>query len=156
LQGIALASEARDAMGLPADQAETGLRRAWTILVVEDEPLLRISVADHLRSVGYNVVEAGSGDEAALVLSSGSKFHLIFSDVELPGTMGGFSLAVWVRNHYRSIPVILTSGVGSVTGPLTRQHLVPFLEKPYLLDDAADLIANVLAASPFAKKQDNL
>jgi DNA-binding NtrC family response regulator len=140
-------------MGLPADHHQSELPESCTVLVVEDEPLCRISVADHLRSVGYRVIEAGSADEAVSVLSSGSRVHLVFSDVELPGTMGGFSLAVWVRNHRRFIPVILTSGVGSVTAPLNRQHLIPFLEKPYQPQEAANLIAKVLASSPHTSKQ---
>lgn len=139
-------------MGIPADRVES-VQQRFTILVVEDEPLTRISISDHLRSVGYLVVEAGTADEAVSVLSSGSKIHLVFCDVELPGMMGGFSLAVWIRNHYRSIPIVLTSGVGSVIPPLSRQHLVPFLEKPYRPEEAADLIAKVLASSPLAKKE---
>lgn len=124
---------------------------ALTILVVEDEPLARISVADHLRGVGYLVIEAGTADEAVKVLSSGSKIHLVFSDVELPGTMGGFSLAVWIRNHFRSIPVLLTSGVGAVIPALDRQNLVPFLPKPYRPQEVAELIATILAQSPLVR-----
>jgi hypothetical protein len=62
--------------------------------------------------------------------------------------MGGFSLAVWVRNHCRFVPVIITSGVGSVIPSLSRQHLVPFLEKPYRPEEAAKLIASVLSSAP--------
>jgi two-component system, response regulator PdtaR len=129
--------------GMPAEQAESG-QRPVSILVVENDPLVRISVADHLRSVGYQVVEAGTADEAVSALSS-SRIHLVFSDVDLPGTMGGFSLAVWVRHHYRSLPVILTSGVNSAMLQLNRQHIVPFLPKPYRPEEAADLIADILA-----------
>lgn len=137
-------------MGDP--ELKSGVEKALTILVVEDEPLARISVAGHLRSVGYLVVEASTADEAVEILSTGTRVHLVFADVELPGTMGGFSLAVWVRNHYRSIPVVLTSGVGAVIPPLSRQHLVPFLEKPYRPEEAAELIAAVLSQSPLVKR----
>jgi CheY-like chemotaxis protein len=139
-------------MGASAGQIESAPNQPLTILIVEDEPLSRISVADHLRRVGYVVIEAATANEAVPVLTSGSKVHLVFSDVELPGMMGGFSLAVWIRNHCRSIPVILTSGVGSAILPLSRQHLIPFLEKPYRPEDAAELIATVLAASLFGGK----
>jgi hypothetical protein len=57
-----------------------------------------------------------------------------------------------MRNHFRSIPVVLTSGVDSAVRPLDRQNLVPFLAKPYRMEDAAKLIASVLAKSPFAKQ----
>jgi CheY-like chemotaxis protein len=120
--------------------------KACTILVVEDDSILRITTADHLRAVGYSVIEAVSAEEAVHVLSSGTRVDLVFSDVSLPG-MGGFSLAVWMRNHVRSIPVILTSGVESAVRPLDRQDLVPFLAKPYRFEDAEQLIAKVLERS---------
>jgi CheY-like chemotaxis protein len=125
----------------------------WIILFVEDDPLVRITMADYLRGAGYGVVEAGTADEAVSVLSSGTKVHLVFSDVELPGQMGGFSLAVWIRNHCRFIPVVLASGVNSVILPLARQHLVPFISKPYRPEDAKELIASALADSVFAKQR---
>jgi two-component system, response regulator PdtaR len=135
-------------MTLPAGEADKDTRQNPTILVVEDDPLTRIAVAQHLRDAGYKVIEAATADEAVSVLSSGSRVHLVFADVELPGSMGGFSLAVWVRNHCRFVPVILTSGVGPVIRPLSRQHLVPFLEKPYRPEEAAELIASVLSSAP--------
>lgn len=140
-------------LGQPADQVGAARQQTLTILVVEDDALSRISIASHLRDIGYRVVEAGDAEEAISALSSGSRIHLVFSDVALPGAMGGFSLAVWIRNHFRSIPVILTSGVGSAILPLNRQHLVPFLQKPYRPQEAAELIATVLESSPFVKNQ---
>jgi CheY-like chemotaxis protein len=138
-------------MALRAEDAETD-QLPLTILVVEDDPLARLSVAGHLRDIGYSVVEAGTADDAVAVLRSGTPVHLVFCDVELPGQMGGFSFAVWMRNHHRSIPVILTSGVGSVIPTLDRQHLIPFLRKPYRPEEAAELIASVIVASPAGKK----
>lgn len=122
------------------------------ILLVEDDSLIRLLTAEHLRGVGYHVVEAVTAEDAVAVLSSGAKVHLIFSDVSLPGAMGGFSLAVWVRNHFRSIPVVLTSGVDSAVRPLDRQNLIPFLAKPYRMEDAEKLIASVLTKSSFATR----
>ena len=124
----------------------------WTILLVEDDSLIRLTTAEHLREAGYSVVEAVTGEEAVAVLSSGLRVHLVFSDVSLPGAMGGFSLAVWVRNHLRSIPVILTSGVDSAIRPLDRQSLIPFVAKPYRLEDAEKMIASVLARSLLAMR----
>ena len=121
-----------------------------TILLVEDDSLIRLTTVEYLRAVGYNVIEAVTGEEAVAVLSSGVRVHLIFSDVSLPGAMGGFSLAVWVRNHLRSIPVVLTSGVDSAVRPLDRQKLIPFIAKPFRMEDAEKLIASVLANALFA------
>src|SRR5690349_22310533 len=121
-------------MGTPADQVEGEFRDQPTVLLVEDDVLLRISTADYLRSKGYHVVEAGTVIEAATVLSEGSPVHAIFSDVDLPGATGGLSLAVWMQTSYPAIPVILTSGVRAVMPTLNAQQAVRFVPKPYDLD----------------------
>ena len=129
------------------DWSPTAQEEPCTILLVEDDSILRITTADHLRTAGYHVIEAVTGEEAVRVISSGNRVHLVFSDVSLPGLMGGFSVATWVRNHFRSIPVVLTSGVEAAVRPLCRQSLIPFLAKPYRMEDAEQLIAKTLAAS---------
>jgi DNA-binding NtrC family response regulator len=128
-----------------AAKSEPDLR---VILLVEDDSLIRMTTAEYLRSVGYEVIEAASADEGARVLSSGAKIHLVFSDVSLPGDMGGFSLAVWVRRNFPFIPVVLMSGVDSAVRPLDRQHLIPFIAKPFRMEDAGKLIASELAKTP--------
>ena len=85
-------------MGAAADQVVGDERR--TVLLVEDDALLRVSTAEHLRIKGYHVIEAGTVIEAATVLSSGPPVHLVFSDVDLPGSTGGLSLAVWMNIHH--------------------------------------------------------
>jgi DNA-binding NtrC family response regulator len=136
------------------DRASRAEAEPWVILLVEDDSLIRMTVAEYLRSVGYNVIESVTADEAARVLSSRTKVHLVFSDVSLPGDMGGFSLAVWVRRNFPFIPVVLMSGVDSAGRPLDRQHLIPFIAKPFRMEDAAQLIARELAkASPKAPRQ---
>jgi two-component system, response regulator PdtaR len=137
-------------MGAAADQvAGEDLR---TVLLVEDDALLRVSAADHLRGKGYHVVEAGTVIEAATVLSSGPPVHLVFSDVDLPGATGGLSLAVWIASHHPDVPVILTSGVRAVMPALANQRRIPFIPKPYDFEKAAALIASVLAETGPAKK----
>src|SRR5262245_39164239 len=116
-------------MGKVADRIEDSPKEDLTILLVEDDVLVRLTTADYLRSKGFNVVEAGTVIEAATVLSAGTPIHLVFSDVDLPGATGGLSLAVWVHAHYPAIPVILTSGVRSIMPTLSGQRIVPFLPK---------------------------
>ena len=132
-------------MGVTADQVAGEERR--TVLLVEDDALLRVSAGDHLRTKGYHVVEAGTVIEAATVLSSGPPVHLVFSDVDLPGATGGLSLAVWMNIHHPDIPVILTSGVRAVMPTLADQRRVPFIPKPYDFENVAALIAGVIAKS---------
>jgi two-component system, response regulator PdtaR len=132
-------------MGVVSDQVEGELDEEWTVLLVEDDALLRITTADHLRSKGYHVIEAGTVIEAATVLSSGSQVHAVFSDVDLPGATGGLSLAVWIHTHHPAVPVILTSGVRAVMPTLGNQRVLPFVPKPYDLEDLSRLIAGVIA-----------
>ena len=137
-------------MGVAADKVAGEERR--TVLLVEDDALLRVSAADHLRKKGYHVIEAGTVIEAATVLSSGPPVHLVFSDVDLPGATGGLSLAVWINTYHPKIPVVLTSGVRAVMPTLADQRRVPFVPKPYDFDKVAALIAKVIAEA-FPSKQ---
>ena len=127
------------------DRATRAEEDSRVILLIEDDSLIRMTTAEYLRSVGYTVIEAATADEGARVLASGARVHLVFSDVSLPGDMGGFSLAIWVRRNFPFIPVVLMSGVDSAVRPLDRQHLIPFIAKPFRMEDAAELIARELA-----------
>ena len=105
---------------------------APTILVVEDEVLIRLAVADYLRDCGFRIVEAGSADEAILVLRAEIEIDVVFSDVNMPGSMDGFGLAQWIRGERPGLKVILTSGVMRKTkaaGDLCERG--PILAKPY-------------------------
>jgi DNA-binding response OmpR family regulator len=82
-----------------------------TVLIVEDELLLRMGVADYLRGCGYRVVEADNGDEAVSVLESDARIDVVFTDITMPGTLNGFGLAQWVRRKRPEVRVILTSGI---------------------------------------------
>lgn len=132
-------------MGAAPDQRHGEHRQQRTVLLVEDDALLRISAADHLRAKGHHVIEAGTAHEAATILSARATVDAVFSDVDLPGATGGLSLAVWIRAHYPAVPVILTSGVRAVMPNLNDQRAVPFVPKPYDLDKLADVIASVIA-----------
>ena len=138
-------------MGAAADQ--TARETQSTVLLVEDDALLRVSAADHLRAKGYHVIEAGTVIEAATVLSSGPPVHAVFSDVDLPGATGGLSLAVWIQAHHPRVPVILTSGVRAVMPALGDQHRIPFIPKPYDFERVASVIASVIAGT-FHSKND--
>jgi DNA-binding NtrC family response regulator len=69
----------------------------------------------------------------------------VFSDVDLPGATGGLSLAVWIHAHHPAVPGILTSGVRAVMPTLGNQRVLPFVPKPYDLEDLSRLIAGVIA-----------
>lgn len=81
-----------------------------TILVVEDETLIRMHGADMLEDAGYEVLEAADADEALEILSKHKAVHLLFSDVDMPGTMDGLDLARQVHDRWPQIRLLLTSG----------------------------------------------
>src|SRR5215475_1706767 len=82
-----------------------------SVLVVEDDVLVRVVVAGYLRDCGFEVIEAGDASEAIRILEAGIEVDVVFSDVNMPGDMDGFGLAQWVRREREHIKVILTSGV---------------------------------------------
>ena len=112
------------------DPPDTAVQR--TILVVEDEILGRLAVANYLRAGGYEVVEAGSVSEAQAILRVEKRIALIFSDIEMQDRESGFDLAVWTRAHLPHAKMILTSGAAIAAE--TARKLVPeavFVPKPY-------------------------
>lgn len=82
-----------------------------TVLVVEDEVLVRLAVADYLRECGWHVIEASSGVEARQILQSVDvTIDVVFSGIQMPGDLDGFGLAKWVHANCPGIRVLLTSG----------------------------------------------
>src|SRR4051794_16716806 len=104
---------------------------SYCVLIVEDEVLVRMALADGLREGGLQVIEARDADKALQVIQSGIPVDLIFSDVQVPGSMDGAEFARRVMKSHPAIPVILTSGYvrSEEISKLTR-----FLPKPYTID----------------------
>ena len=124
---------------------------ARTILVVDDEVLVRLAIAEYLRDCGFTVHEAAHADEAITVLTTATvSVDLVFSDVQMPaGSMDGFGLARWVAANQPGVTVILTSGASQAVQRAADlcQH-GPLLAKPY---DEAEVLARIrrsLADSP--------
>ncbi len=99
------------------------------ILVVEDEVMIRMLMADVLRDEGYQVIEAASGDEGWAILASGQDVHLLITDVRMPGKIDGIELAARSKGLHPQRPVIVVSG----HLPPTASHQADeFLQKPYV------------------------
>lgn len=133
-------------MPLARAVAETGSPDppVQTILVVEDEVLIRSTVAEFLREAGYRVSEAMNVAEAKVVLSAGTAIDLVFSDVTMPGE-NGFALAGWIRQHHPHVLVLLTSGFADVArAGRGRFADIPLLPKPYLPDRVLEQIRKLL------------
>ncbi len=80
------------------------------VLVVEDEVLIRIMLADCLRDAGYGVLQAASGDEALILLASGVPCDLVISDVCMPGKTDGLALLSQTKFDNPDLPFIVVSG----------------------------------------------
>ena len=102
-----------------------------TILVVEDEFLIRDYVADHLRDSGFNVIAVGDASRAVDLLTTGTRIDLVFTDITLPGEMDGFELVRWIRSRDRTLPVVLTSGGHNAAKAADVCKNEPFVSKPY-------------------------
>jgi two-component system, response regulator PdtaR len=98
-----------------------------TVLLVDDEILIRIMIADELRDLGLAVIECGDADEALQVLQSGTPVSLVFTDVKMPGTMDGAGLANAIKREFPSVTVILTSAEVLPAGT----HCDHFFAKPW-------------------------
>ena len=110
-----------------------------TVLIVEDEPIIRLNAVDVLECAGYNVVEAGNAAEAIEILANRTDIQVVFTDINMPGSMDGAALARAVRDRWPPVELILTSGHFNLTsGDLPHGSI--FFTKPY---KAADLIAAV-------------
>jgi CheY-like chemotaxis protein len=80
------------------------------VLIVEDEMLLRMRAVDMVEDAGYTSVEAVDADQAVAILESRSDIALIFTDIQMPGSMDGLGLAHSVHKRWPPIKIILVSG----------------------------------------------
>jgi len=110
------------------------------VMVVEDDVLIRTTIAEVLRTTGLRVIEAASADEAWSYLVIGAPVDLIFSDIDMPGSMDGLQLAQKVRDNFAHIAVLLTSGGRSIS-PAEHPH---FIAKPYRGTSVVTAITNLL------------
>jgi len=121
-----------------------------TILVVEDEVLIRTAIAEYLRHCGYRVIETASADEAIVMLNQADiNIDVVFSDVEMPGSMDGFGLAKWVRSNKPGVHIILTGNIqkaAHAAGDLCEEG--PHLAKPYEPQQLIDWIKRLRASAP--------
>jgi two-component system, response regulator PdtaR len=100
------------------------------VLVVEDDFLLRMDAVDAVRSAGFEAVEAGDADEAIAILEARPGIHVVFTDVQMPGSMDGLKLAKFVKERWPPIKIVATSGYVSV-GEVDLPKDGRFLPKPY-------------------------
>lgn len=94
------------------------------ILVVEDEPLLRLSAMDMIEDVGFEVVCASNSIEAIAILERRPDIRIVFTDVDMPGGIDGVRLAALVRDRWPPIKIIVISGYRHVTAAMLPEAAV--------------------------------
>jgi two-component system, response regulator PdtaR len=115
------------------------------VLLVDDEPLIRMALAEDLRAAGFSVVEASSADEALDYLSTGAHVDAVLTDIQTPGALDGLDLARHCQHEYPALPVILISA-GSE--PQELQGARTFMRKPLGPRAAAEAINESLGLAP--------
>jgi DNA-binding NtrC family response regulator len=116
--------------GKMAREATRGKNAAATLLVVEDELLIRMTLVLYLRDAGFRVLEATSRREAQAAVE-GERVALVIADVDLQGAIDGLTLCQWIELDYPEVPVILTSGLSEMDRTASEFcPNFPFLPKP--------------------------
>ena len=114
------------------------------VLIVEDEFLLRMNAVDMIKAAGFEAVEAANADEAIAILETRRDITVVFTDIQMPGSMDGLKLARAVRGRWPPIKIVATSGLVDVA-----ETDLPdggrFLPKPYSPHQLAGLLRELIA-----------
>ena len=114
------------------------------VLLVDDEPLVRIVACAGLIDAGFDVVEAVDAEDAIRILRTRDDIAVLFTDVNMPGRLDGLGLAELVHRNWPSVKLVVTSG------RILKDALPDdgrFLGKPYTLEKMTSLIAEVSGAA---------
>ncbi|PZM10058.1 response regulator [Rhizobium tubonense] len=101
-----------------------------TVLVVEDEILIRMDIVEFLQDEGFIVHEASNADDAIAILIANSDIGVLFTDIDMPGSMDGLKLAAAVRDRWPPVKIIVTSGHRHLSDALLPVQ-GKFFAKPY-------------------------
>jgi CheY-like chemotaxis protein len=120
--------------------------RNVAVLVVEDEYLIRMDTSSSLEAAGFIVYEAENAADAIRSLELHDEIRLIFTDINMPGSMDGLALAHYVRGRWPPVKIIVTSGYMKIRD----SNLLPpgalFVEKPYHPKNIAEKMNALVAA----------
>jgi CheY-like chemotaxis protein len=117
--------------------------RRPVVLIVEDEFLLRMNAVDMIKAAGFEAVEAANADEAIEILETRRDITVVFTDIQMPGSMDGLKLARAVRGRWPPIKIVATSGLVTVA-----ESDLPegsrFLSKPYSPEQIAGVLREMV------------
>lgn len=119
-----------------------------SVLVVEDEAIIRLTLTCEFEEGGFEVHEAGSADGAVRLLEAGLEVAVVVTDVRMPGSMDGLGLAAWLARYRPGLPVVVVSGYvtpSEVAG--LNPAVAAVLPKPYKPVDVVALVAGLVLGS---------
>ncbi|MBR1154243.1 response regulator [Bradyrhizobium sp. JYMT SZCCT0428] len=115
------------------------------ILIVEDELLIRLNAVEMIEEAGFEAVEAASADEAIAILERRLDITVVFTDIQMPGSMDGLKLVAAVRDRWPPILIVATSGRAKLgIGDLPEGSR--FLPKPYSPAEITETLRQLIAA----------
>jgi CheY-like chemotaxis protein len=117
------------------------------VLVVEDHVLIRQGALDIVNSAGFEALEAQSADEAIMILESRTDIRLVFTDVEMPGTMDGLKLVHYIRERWPPVHLIVASGK-AILAESQLPTGAKFFFKPYDETSIIEMMTKMLAEPP--------
>lgn len=124
-----------------------------TVLIVEDEALLRLVLAEQLHDRGYKTLEAGNATEAINLLEHTDRVSAVFADIELPGSMNGLLLARYVNKRWPDMTIVISSGRADPVADQMPLGTI-FLPKPRRMMDMQRAYA-AIERSPLAMRTVN-
>ena len=109
------------------------------VLVVEDEFLSRLHAVNLVEDAGYKAIEASNSEEAIAILEARKDIRIVFTDVDMPGTMDGLKLAHAIRTRWPPVELIVTSGHFNLSDADMPER-GRFISKPYRDQDIVSAI----------------
>lgn len=125
------------------------------VLVVEDTAIIRMGAIDLVQSAGYEALEARDADQAIRILEARDDIDLVFTDVQMPGTMDGIKLSHYIRVRWPPVKLLVASGMA-----ILEESSLPtgsmFASKPYSDHEIVDMMARLLSSGDqsFARVDD--
>ena len=114
------------------------------VLVVEDEAMIRMTLVCELEDAGFVVIEAKNADVAMAMITDRSDIVVVVTDVRMPGSVDGFGLAAWMREHAASTPIIVTSALAELPDiAAINPAIARIVAKPYRSQEVAVWVREV-------------
>ena len=114
------------------------------VLVVEDEPMLRMMAVDMVEDAGFEAVEAADATQAVSILETRTDIRIVFTDIDMPRGMDGMTLAAAIRDRWPPIRIILTSG-HFVEKDVRMPPRSAFFAKPYVVEKVVEVMRRMAA-----------